>query len=157
VAGIAEIETSVEQPRVLGTEQYTAPEYFLGEAGTPRSDLFSLGVIAYEKLCGRLPYGTQVAKARSKDAQRRLVYDSLLDQSREIPAWVDDTIKKAVHPNPEKRYQELSQLIYDLRRPSQEFLNRVRPPLIERNPTAFWKGVSAILAVVVLILLRQLL
>jgi serine/threonine protein phosphatase PrpC len=157
VAGIAEIETPIEQPRILGTEQYTAPEYFLGEVGSTRSDLFSLGVIAYQMLSGKLPYGAEVARARSKDAQRRLAYVSVLDRAREIPAWVDDAIKKAVHPNPDKRYGELSELISDLRRPSQEFLSKARPPLIERNPAAFWKGVSAILAIVILLLLRQLL
>src|SRR6185503_18814587 len=47
---------------ILGTAQYTAPEYFLGESGSPRSDQFSLGVIAYQMLTGKLPYGAQVAQ-----------------------------------------------------------------------------------------------
>ena len=51
---------------ILGTAQYTAPEYFLGESGSPRSDLFSLGVITYQMLTGRLPYGAQVARARTR-------------------------------------------------------------------------------------------
>jgi hypothetical protein len=84
-----------------------------------------------------------------------LSYTSVLDPSREIPAWVDEALRKAVHPSPDKRYAELSELIYDLRHPSREFLNKVRPPLIERNPAAFWKGVSAILAIIILLLLRS--
>jgi serine/threonine protein phosphatase PrpC len=156
VAGITEMETGGEQSSILGTEQYTAPEYFLGEAGSPRSDIFSLGVIAYEMLSGRLPYGAQVARSRTRDAQHRLFYISVLDPAREIPAWVDDTLEKAVHPNPDKRYEELSELIYDLRHPTQEFLSKTRAPLIERNPAAFWKGVSAILALIILLLLRKL-
>ena len=156
VAGIAEIETSIEQPSILGTEQYTAPEYFLGEAGTARSEQFSLGVISYEMLSGRLPYGTRVAQLRSKQAQRALTYTSVLDPAREIPAWVDDAIKKAVHPNPDKRYQELSEFIFDLRQPSKQFLSKTRQPLIERNPVAFWKGVCAILAIIIVLLLRKL-
>ena len=51
---------------ILGTAQYTAPEYFLGEGGTPRSDIFSLGVITYQMLTGRLPYGARMAQARTK-------------------------------------------------------------------------------------------
>lgn len=156
VAGLAEISTLMLQPEILGTAQYTAPEYFLGEAGTTRSDLFSLGVIAYQMLSGRLPYGAEVAKARTRAAQNRLVYESVLNEEREIPAWIDDTLKKAVHPNPEKRYAELSELIYDLRHPSKAFLTRSRPPLIERNPVAFWRSVSFILALVVILLLAQL-
>ncbi len=155
VAGIQEIATPIEQWNILGTAQYTAPEYFLGEAGTQRSDQFSLGVIAYQMLSGRLPYGTRVAKARTKAAQRKLTYRSVLHEEREIPAWVDDAIKKAVHPNPLKRYDELSEFVFDLRQPSKEFLNKVRPPLMERDPVLFWKVVSLILAVVVVILIAR--
>ena len=157
VAGLAEIEMALEQPHVLGTEQYTAPEYFLGEPGTPSSDLFSLAVIAYEMLTGRLPYGAQVARVRTKDAQRRLAYTSALDPTSEIPAWFDYALQKALHPNPEKRYPELSEFMYDLRHPSAEFLSRAQRPLLERNPVAFWKGVCAILVAIIVLLVRALL
>lgn len=157
VAGIEELGAGAAVARILGTEQYSAPEYFLGEPGSTRSDIFSLGVIAYEMLSGRLPYGTNVPKSRTRDAQRRLIYASVLHPSREIPAYIDATLRKAVHPNPDKRYQELSELLFDLRHPSPEFLSQARPPLLERDPAAFWRGVSAILAVIILLLLRQLL
>jgi serine/threonine protein phosphatase PrpC len=151
VAGILEMAPPAE-PGLLGTAQYTAPEYFLGEAGSPRSDLFSLGVITYQMLCGRLPYGAEVAKARTPSAQRRLRYGSVLDDEREIPAWIDGVLEKAVHPNPLKRHDTLSEYVHDLRHPSQAFLNRTRPPLAERHPVAFWKGISALLALIVLVL-----
>ena len=153
VAGIAEVATPVERNDILGTAQYAAPEYFLGEGGSPRSDIFSLGVIAYQMLTGKLPYGAQVAKSRTRSAQRKLQYDSLPDQNLEIPAWIDGALRKAVHPDPYKRYGELSEFVFDLRHPNKEFLNRTRPPLLERNPLVFWKGVSFILAVIVLALL----
>ena len=57
IAGIADDDASAAHDDILGTAQYTAPEYFLGEGGSPRSDIFSLGVIAYQMLTGRLPYG----------------------------------------------------------------------------------------------------
>jgi serine/threonine protein kinase len=156
VAGLLEMTTLIEQNNLLGTAQYTAPEYFLGESGTARSDLFSLGVIAYQMLSGRLPYGAQVAKSRTKAAQRKLQYISVLNDDREIPAWIDETIKKAVHPDPYKRYEELSEFLFDLRHPNKEFLNKTRPPLMERNPVFFWKSVSFILTVVIAILLSNL-
>ena len=56
---------------ILGTVQYTAPEYFLGERGSPRSDLFSLGVITYQMLTGKLPYGAGVARARTNTQMAR--------------------------------------------------------------------------------------
>jgi serine/threonine protein kinase len=148
VAGIMEIATPIERSHLLGTAQYTAPEYFLGESGTPRSDQFSLGVIAYQMLSGKLPYGAEVAKSRTVAAQRNLMYDSVLHDDREIPAWADEVLKKAVHPNPNKRFDELSEFIYELRHPNQAYLSRTRAPLIERNPVAFWKGLSLLLAAI---------
>lgn len=157
VAGVAELEGGIVSAAILGSVQYAAPEYFLGEPGSPRSDLFSLGVIAYEMLSGNLPYGARVPRARTRDAQLQLAYSSVLHPSREIPAYVDAALEKAVHPNPDKRYAELSEFLFDLRHPSQEFSSRARRPLIERDPAAFWRGVSAILVLVIVLLLRKLL
>ncbi len=153
VAGISEIATSLEQREMLGTLQYMAPEYFLGESGTTRSDLYSLGIIAYQMLCGRLPFGAEVPKARTRAAQRQLVYHSVLDDEREVPAWIDDVLRKATHPDPNRRYEELSEFLHDLRYPTQDWLARTRAPLLERNPVAFWKGVSLLLAALVVWLL----
>ena len=152
VTGLAEMTAHAEAP-VLGTAQYSAPECFLGEWGTSRSDLFSLGVIAYQMLSGRLPYGARVARATSRAAQRSLVYTSVLDDERTIPAWVDEALRKAVHPDPSRRYEEVSELVEDLRRPNRSFVNKGRPPLLERNPLVFWKGVSLVLLLGVLYLI----
>jgi serine/threonine protein phosphatase PrpC len=149
VAGIMEITSSFERPALLGTAQYTAPEYFLGEPGTPRSDLFSLGVIAYQMLSGKLPYGAEVSRSRTRDAQRRLIYRSVLDDQREIPAWIDTVLKKATHPDPLRRYAELSEFVHELRHPSPAYLRQTRPPLLERSPVAFWRTVALVLAAVV--------
>jgi len=155
VAGILEINSPIDRNNILGTAQYTAPEYFLGESGTTRSDMFSLGVITYQMLTGKLPYGAKVAQCRTKSAQNNLSYDSLLDDEREIPAWIDESIKKALHPNPNKRYEDLSEFLFDLRQPNKAFLNKTRQPLLERNPVAFWRGLSFILAVIIMILLSR--
>ena len=155
VAGVAEARMGLDQPNLLGTAQYTAPEYFLGEQGTACSDIFSLGVICYQMLSGALPYGAQVPKTKTRAAQARLVYTSVLSEDREIPAWLDDALRRAVHPNPDKRYHELSEFIYDLRHPNRAFLARSRPPLLERDPIAFWKGVSLLLAILVIVLLTR--
>lgn len=156
IAGVAEDALPGSDTAILGTTQYTAPEYFLGEAGSTCSDLFSLGVITYQMLTGRLPYGAEVAKCRTRLAQKSLRYDSVLEDKRAIPAWVDDVLKKAMHPDPAKRTAELSEFIADLRRPSAEFLGKTRAPLLERNPLIFWQSVSALLAVAVISLLITL-
>ena len=153
VAGISQIATPIEQINLLGSAAYAAPEYFLGEPGSARADLFSLGVIAYQMLTGRLPFGAEVPKARTRKAQRKLNYRSALSDERELPAWMDDAIRKAVQPDPLQRYDELSEFIYDLHHPNQAFLNKTRPPLIERNPVVFWKSVSFVLLLVIIVLL----
>lgn len=155
VAGIAEITTPIEHANILGTVQYTAPEYLLGATGTPNSDLFSLAVVTYQMLTGNLPYGTQVAKGTTKSAQNKLNYHSIPYDNRQIPPWVDETIKKALHPDPYKRYDELSEFIFDLRHPNKKFINKTRPPLLERDPVFFWKGVSLFLAIIIIILLNR--
>ena len=155
VAGLQELAARDESEQVLGTAQYTAPEYFLGENGAPNSDLFSLGVITYQMLSGKLPYGADVAKARTRAAQNKLSYQSLLRENREIPPWIDGVLRKAVHPHPQRRYQELSEFLFDLRHPNPAFLTESRPPLLERNPVLFWQGVSLILAIIVGLLLAR--
>ncbi|CAE6914896.1 Protein kinase [Pseudomonas marincola] len=153
VAGLVEITAPFARNQLLGTAQYTAPEYFLGEAGSPRSDQFSLAVIIYQMLSGRLPYGAEVAKCKSRTAQNRLVYQPLRDNDRELPVWIDDVLRKALQPDPLKRYAALSEFIFELRQPNQSLLKKHRPPLLERNPLMFWKGLSAILGAVIIWLL----
>ena len=153
VRGVVEASPSIDHDDILGTAQYTAPEYFLGESGSSRSDIFSLGVITYQMLTGRLPYGAQIAKARTRSEQRKLRYASALDDNREIPAWIDAVLKKAVHPDPHQRYDELSEFVFDLRHPNKTLLGSASAPLIERNPLLFWKALSLILMLAILLLL----
>ncbi|MAS26585.1 MAG: protein kinase [Oceanospirillaceae bacterium] len=157
VAGILEIDTPVERLELLGTAQYSAPEYFLGVSGTPASDVFALGVITYQMLTGRLPYGTAVSKARTAKAQNRLSYPPIhfIDEATEIPHWVDMAIKKSLTPEPHKRYQEPSEFMYDLSHPNKQFLRLAKEPLLQRNPVQFWQGVSLLLAIAVVVLLYR--
>lgn len=154
VGGLMEFNRE-EPTAIMGTALYTAPEYFLGMAGTPTSDQFSLGVMAYYMLSGRFPYGTQVARARTQSAQHKLHYESVLDPEREIPGWVDHALKRAVHPDPFKRYDEISEFVFDLSQPNKKYLQQSRPPLMERDPVAFWQGVSFLLFCIIVFLITQ--
>jgi serine/threonine protein kinase len=151
VAGVDERASPEERSRILGTLQYTAPEYFVGDAGSERADLYSLGSIAYQMLSGRLPYGAEAARVRTRAAQRKLRYATVLDEQRDLPAWVDAALRKAVQPEPLERYETLSEFVYDLRHPNSELLRSA--PLIARNPVAFWRTACAVLGAIVFLLL----
>jgi len=121
-----------------------APEFFLGGDGSARADQFSLGVIAYQMLGGgRLPYGLDMVRATSLAAQKRVRYQAL----REVPDWIDEAIRKAVHPEPAQRWGDVSEFVFALHRPDGELVDRKRrPPLVERDPLAFWKLACLLLA-----------
>ena len=154
ITGVVEAEPSGGND-ILGTQQFTAPEYFIGEPATSRSDLFSLGVITYQMLTGRLPYGTQIANARTRSQFNRLVYRPASHGDRDVPQWIDGTLEKAVHPNPLKRYDSFSEFLFDLRHPNANYLSTSSTPLIERNPLLFWKSTTVVLALAVIVLLAM--
>ncbi len=153
IAGVA--EAAPDQGEILGTRQYTAPEYFRGESGSPRSDMFSLGVITYQMLTGKLPYGSQIARARSPSQLGKLQYNSAVDGKSGIPRWIDGALRRSVHPDPDKRYEDLSEFTFDLRQPNPKYLGSSAPPLMERNPVLFWKCATLVLAFVVVLLLAS--
>ncbi|RKF20489.1 bifunctional protein-serine/threonine kinase/phosphatase [Alginatibacterium sediminis] len=155
VSGVSDAMNSTCANQINGSVQYTAPEYFLGEPGGVNADLFSLAVICYQMLSARLPYGAQVPKSRTRAAQNKLAYVSVLDDEREIPIWVDETLRKALHPKPNHRYQEISEFLLELRQPSEDFLKRKHLPIMERNPLLFWKCTSLGLALALVYLLTN--
>lgn len=145
VAGLAEYRPDAHTLAVPGTLQYTAPEYLLGEGGSPRSELFALATLTYETLGGQLPYGLDAARVRSPADLRRLRYIPLRHHRPDLPAWVDAVLAKALHPDPARRQEVISEFIHDLKTPGREFHDRRSPPLIERNPVMFWKAATALL------------
>ncbi|MDF1882254.1 bifunctional protein-serine/threonine kinase/phosphatase [Sulfurimonas sp. MAG313] len=155
VEGILDINSDLQEENLLGTALYSAPEYFLAQIGSTRSDIFSLGVITYEMLSGDFPYGANIARSTTKASQKKLKYKSLEDKDLSIPIWVDEALKKALEIHPYKRYQELSEFVYDLSHPNADFVNRTRAPLVEREPVLVWKGISFVLFCIILILVSQ--
>jgi len=154
VTGLEEVTSPVDAGGVLGTLAYTAPESWLDQPSTNRTDIFSLGVIAYEMLTGARPYGGGFSSRRS--AQRRSFVPAT-DHNPDLPAWVAAALAKAVARDPEKRYDVLSAFTTDLSRPNTAFLTHKKRSWIEKNPAGFWKSTALLLLAVVVVLLYRLL
>jgi len=151
IAGIEEIFLPIEVNNILGTINYTAPEYHIGEQGSNRSDIFSLGVIIYEMLTGHLPYGKEMSAKNIK----RVNYISVKRYNPEIPIWVDKAIEKAVSINPENRFSILSEFTYALNKPDSSLISNDYVPLMKRNPLRTWQAISFVLFITNIILLYK--
>jgi serine/threonine protein kinase len=153
IAGIEEITTPLERQNMLGTRNYTAPEYLQGYAGNKVSDIYSLGVITYEMLTGRLPYGSKELTLRRL---KRARYLPAARYNPEIPVWLDRALEKATAIARNRRYTLLSEFVHDLAHPNPGFESGQAEPLLERNPLLFWKSAALLLFVLNLVLLYRL-
>jgi len=153
VAGLNEGLGDARATDIAGSLQYTAPEYFTGDGGTQVSELFSLAVLAYQMLTGALPYGLQVPQVRGPRDLHKLQYVPLRTRRPDLPDWLDRVLRKALHPQPARRQQALSELAHDLYAPGPEFMNRDRTPLQQRHPLLFWRLLTLVFGLATLVLL----
>ncbi len=152
VKGLSEIRSVLLEDRPVGSVDYIAPEYLLENAGNYQSDLFSLGVIVYEMLSGKLPYKMSHAHRRLPKSLQEWQYMPITEVDKSIPLWVDCALKKATHPAIKERHQAYSEFIQDLLKPNRELMEQhQQTPFIQKNPLLFWKITSALLAVVVVV------
>jgi tRNA A-37 threonylcarbamoyl transferase component Bud32 len=102
-------EALTETGTVLGTGQYLSPEQARGERGDERSDQYSLGVVTYELLTGRVPYSGDNLMA----VARRHIDDpvpSVRALRAEVPARVDKVIAQAMAKRPQDRFGSMDSL-----------------------------------------------
>ena len=156
VAGIQEISSPVERLELLGTKNYTAPEYLMGIAGSAKSDLFSLGVIAYEMLTGKLPYGDQSDKHLDWRSISKIKYTPSIKHNPMIPLWLDGAIEKAVRIDHRMRYDSFSEFYHDITHPNEAFM-KGSMPLLEKDPIIFWQTTAAAMLLLNLVFLYLLL
>lgn len=114
--GLARAFAEARQTRagtVTGTVQYLAPEQIRGEPADPRSDLYSLGVVTYELLTGRLPFAGETAMS--------IAYQHLSDRVPRpsarvpsIPAELDGFVASATDRDREMRPESASEMRRDL-------------------------------------------
>jgi len=156
IAGIAE-QKNIQRDILLGTVNYAAPEYFLGQSGDPRADLYSLAVICYEMLNNHLPFGKEMPENPSQRQLSQLKYAHSVHFNPMVPNWMDGAIEKALSLSPKQRHEDIDEFLYDLKNPNPNFINKNAMPLIERDPLFFWQSFSGIMLIINLILIYQLL
>jgi serine/threonine-protein kinase len=114
--GVARIESSTltQLGEALGTPHYMAPEQFSGAACTPATDLYQVGVIAYEMLTGERPFN-----GKSAEILRRVLRDRPADASTlnaQVTPQLDALLQKALAKQPLERFgsaRELSEALRD--------------------------------------------
>src|SRR5215204_4660660 len=129
IARAAETTTISDHGDILGTAHYISPEQAMGGPVGPASDLYSLGVVLYEMLTGRVPFEVEslsdlpAAHASGAPPHPR-------ELNPRIPEGTDALVMKLLCRDPDDRYASANQLIKDLRR-----IRDGSPPLWEpRRP-----------------------
>lgn len=157
VGGVAEIESPISQEMVVGTASYSSPEHKQGRRPSPLADQYSLAVIIFEMLTGKLPFQGKLEQAISNEEHSRLRYVPAYEYNPHVPVWMDAALSKAMSVSPDARYHDVYEFLHDLQHPNPQFMAAGQVPLAQRNPLKFWQLVSALSLLGNLLLLSKLL
>lgn len=154
VAGLNDNLSPIIEEQAVGSVNYSAPEMIFQHRVSRQADIFSLGVIAYELLAGQRPFKDKSGRSRRPINLSDWQFQNLRNVRADLPLWVNHALKRACAPNVSRRYQAMSEFMEDLTRPSAKARHaETATALIERNPLAFWKGLSGILFLLIVILI----
>ena len=113
--GIAKAATSnTITSNVMGSVHYTSPEQARGGYSDEKSDIYSLGITLFEMLTGRVPFNGETTVAIAiKHIQEEI--PSPQEFVPEIPASVEAIVLKCCQKSPDRRYQNMRELLADLK------------------------------------------
>ena len=120
-----------ETGQVMGTPQYLSPEQAEGRPATPASDVYSLGVVAFECLAGRRPFVAETAVATALAHLR----EPVPELPAEVPADLAAVVRRALSKKPGDRYPDATAFAAALRDPATAATaaTRVVPPAPPRR------------------------
>ena len=99
---------------VMGSVHYLPPEQASGKGATLQSDIYSIGILMYELLTGKLPFkGDNAVEIALKHLKEPM--PSIRDEYPEIPQSVENIILKATAKNPKNRYADAREMHEDLK------------------------------------------
>ena len=145
-AGIGEISARIDRESKLGTRDYCAPEYLLNTPVSPLSDQFSLGVLLYELLTGKHPFGEAYSRCQTEEDFERLRYVPAYRVNPLVPVWLDNAIHKALSIEPDRRYQALTEFAQDIKKPNPELMARRSGVPSLKQSLFIWKIIAIGLA-----------
>jgi len=133
--GLAKVQdvTMTLGAKSLGTLAYMSPEQAQGTPVDARTDLWALGVVFYEMLCGKRPfdgpYDAAILYAAAHEA-----HESVANRRTDTPDHVAAIVDKLLQKKPEQRYQNAQELVDDLvglKGPTPSIISSVIQPVVE--------------------------
>lgn len=104
IARVAEVQGETMAGELLGTPEYMSPEQAAGEAVDGRSDIYSLGVVGYYMLSGRLPFTGTVQAVLAKQLTQPA--PAIASVSAGVPNALSQVIDQCLAKDPTKRYPD---------------------------------------------------